>query len=257
LKKLIKEAWPFAVIGISANIYVWIDTLILSAMQGEVVVGLYNASYRLITVLLFIQLIFSYTLYPVMSKQFNSSKEALRISFEKGLKILMMVALPIGIGTVLIADKVILLVYGKEFLGSVIALQILIWSTVLVFARTPYGVLLGASRRQLTYTKIIILAVILNIILNLLFIPLYSYVGAGIALIITDSIILVLSIIATRAEFSIKTSTKIDLIKIVIASVIMGISMNYFINLNLFLVILLGSMIYIICLIFRKIKQIQ
>ena len=253
LKELIKEAWPFAIIGISANIYLYIDTLLLSLMQGEVVVGLYSASYRLISVLLFVPLIFSNTLYPVMSKQFNSSKEALKISFEKSLKILMMIAIPIGIGTVLIANKVILLLYGDEFLGSVIALQILIWTTVLVFTRQPFGILLAASRKQLTATKIMLIAVIFNIALNLLFIPKYSYIGAGIALILTEIFILTLGIIVTKAEFPIPNRIKIDLMKIIIASIIMGISMNYFINLNLFLVILLGFIIYCICLIFLKI----
>lgn len=253
LKELIKEAWPFAVIGISANIYLYIDTLLLSIMQGQVVVGLYSASYRLIAVLLFIPLIFSNTLYPVMSKQFNSSKEALKISFEKTLKILMMIAIPIGIGTILIADKVILLIYGNEFLGSVIALQILIWTTVLVFIRQPYGMLLAASRKQLTATKIMMIAVVFNIILNLLLIPKYSYIGAGIALILTEIFILTFVIMVTKAEFPIPNSIKLDLIKIIIAGTIMGISINYFINLNLFLLILIGFTIYCICLIFLKV----
>lgn len=252
-RELIKEAWPFAVIGVSANIYLWIDTLLLSIMQGEAVVGLYSASYRLITVLLFVPLIFSNTLYPVMSKQFISSKESFKVSFEKALKSLMIIAIPIGVGTTLIADKVILLIYGNEFLGSIIALQILIWSTVLVFARSPYGILLGASRRQLIDTKIMIIAVIFNVILNLIFIPKYSYIGAGISLVLTEIFILILLIVVTKAEFPISNSIKFDLIKIVIASIIMGISITYFINLNLLLIILLGALIYSVCLIFLKV----
>ena len=50
--------------------------------------------------------------FPAMSKYHISSREHLKISFEKLFKIMMIIAVPIGIGTLLIADKVILLVYG-------------------------------------------------------------------------------------------------------------------------------------------------
>lgn len=252
-KKLIKEAWPFAISGMSFNIYTWIDSLLLSIIVGTGVVGLYNASYRLMLIVFFIPAIFSAAIFPVMSRNYYSSKEALKVSFEKLLKILVLIALPMAIGTILIADKIILFIYGTEYLGSVIALQILIWSTVLMFTRVPYGMYLSASNRQLTVTKILIIGVIFNIILNLIVIPVYSYVGAAIVTVLTDALVLFILMAVIRNDLSISRSVKIDLIKILIASIIMGICLNYFTNLNLFLIILLGTLIYIVCLIFLKI----
>jgi O-antigen/teichoic acid export membrane protein len=252
-KELIKEAWPFAITGISFNIYTWIDSLLLSIMIGAEVVGFYNASYRLMLIFLFIPAIFSGAIFPVMSRYYISSKESLKVSFEKLLKILVLIALPITIGTTLIADKVILFIYGNEFLGSIIVLQILIWSTAFVFARVPYGMLLGASNRQLVTTKIFIIGVIFNIVLNILIIPKYSYVGAGVITVLTDALVLFLFIVVIRNEFSISRSTKLSLIKILLASIIMGISLNFFIYLNLFLIILLGILIYAISLILLKV----
>jgi O-antigen/teichoic acid export membrane protein len=252
-KELINEAWPFAITGISFNIYTWIDSLLLSIMIGAEVVGFYNASYRLMLIFLFIPAIFSGAIFPVMSRYYISSKESLKVSFEKLLKILVLIALPITIGTTLIADKVILFIYGNEFLGSIIVLQILIWSTAFVFARVPYGMLLGASNRQLVTTKIFIIGVIFNIVLNILIIPKYSYVGAGVITVLTDALVLFLFIVVIRNEFSISRSTKLSLIKILLASIIMGISLNFFIYLNLFLIILLGILIYAISLILLKV----
>ena len=45
--------------------------------------------------------------------------------------------------------------------------------------RGPFERLLAASNKQLTTTKIFIIGVIFNIVLNLLIIPKYSYIGAG------------------------------------------------------------------------------
>ncbi len=177
-KNLILEAWPFAITIISVNIYLWIDTIILSIIKGPDAVGLYNASYRLILVLLFIPVVFNNALFPLMSQYYLSSMDSLKFTFEKLFKIMILIAVPIGVGTVLIANKLIIFIYGDQFIGAVIALQILIWSCVLIFARNPFEQLLESTNRQLLITKVFIIGVIFNVILNLIVIPEYSYVGA-------------------------------------------------------------------------------
>lgn len=252
---LIKEAWPFGVTGISLSIYAWIDTIILSSIQGQGAVGLYNASYNLMVVLLFIPIVFNNALFPLMSQYYLSSKKSLNITFEKLLKVMLIIALPLGVGTLLIADQIIFLIYGNEFNGSIIALQILIWSTVLTFIRSPFERLLESSNRQLTVTKIFIISTIFNICFNLIVIKSYSYVGAAIVNVMTD--LLVLSIIMITVKkikiITLPADMKISIIKISLASITMGIILYPFKTLNLFLVIIGGVMIYITALILLKV----
>jgi O-antigen/teichoic acid export membrane protein len=106
---------------------------------------------------------------------------------------------------------------------------------------------------QLTVTKLVIVAVIFNIVLNLLVIPIYSYIGAAIVTVLTEALILILFVYTLKSEFSVSRSTKINLIKGVLASIIMGIAIYYFNNLNLFLIILLGALIYVVCLILLRV----
>lgn len=58
-----------------------------------------------------------------MSQYYISSKESLNLTFEKLFKIMMLLGIPIGLGTVLTANKIILLIYGTQFYGAVIALK--------------------------------------------------------------------------------------------------------------------------------------
>ena len=253
-KDLIGESWPFAITSISINIYTWIDTVLISIIQGSAAVGLYNASYRLVLVLTFIPIIFNYAIFPIMSQYYMDSKKSLNFTFEKFFKIMILLGLPIGTGTVLIANKVILLVYGQQFQGSVIALQILIWSTVLIFARSPFELLIQSSNKQIIVTKIFLLGVFFNVLLNILVIPTYGYVGAGVVTVLTDALVLGLLIVATKGlQFYISRNTKVSLLKIVLASLIMGITLNYLPNLNLVLTILIGALIYILILSLLKI----
>ena len=105
---------------------------------------------------------------------------------------MILIAVPIGVGTVLIANKVIIIIYGDQFIGAIITLQILIWSCVLIFARGPFERLLESTNQQLSVTKIYILGAIFNVILNLIFIPQYSYIGAGIITVLTDILVITL-----------------------------------------------------------------
>lgn len=252
-KDLILESWPFAITGISINIYTYIDTVLLSVIIGSDAVGLYNAAYRLVLILIFIPAVFNISVFPLMSKYYVSSKESSNLIFEKLLKIMLVAAIPLGVGTVLLAEKIVLLIYGDQYLGAVVALQILIWSIVLIFARSSFETLFQSSNRQLIVTKIFIIGVIFNIILNLIIIPKYSYVGAGIITVLTDALILGLLIFATRdIKLSISQNNRISLIKIILASLVMGITLKYLINLNLILLTIIGIIIYVILLLLLK-----
>lgn len=253
-KFLIKESWPFAITNMSTYIYTWIDTILLSILVGQEAVGLYNASYKLVLVLMFIPVVFNTAIFPIMSKYYISSKESLNITFEKLFKIMVIAAIPIGIGTVIIAKKLIVLIYGTEFIGAVLALQILIWSIVLIFARSPFERVLEASNQQLLVTKLFLIGVIFNIILNIIVIPKYSFIGAGIITVFTDALILGLILILIK-NFGIKISTKIkkSLLKIVLASLVMGIVVYVFLDYNLFLLIIIGTIVYSAMLLILKI----
>ncbi|GAB6056786.1 flippase [Methanobacterium movens] len=254
-KSLIKESWPFAITAISINLYLWIDTIILSLIQGPEAVGIYNAAYKLVLVLLFIPSVFNNAFFPVMSQYFVSSKQSLRLIFDKLFKIMILIGFPIGIGTFVIADKAILLIYGNQFIGSVTVLQILIWSTVLIFARSPLDRLLESSNKQLAVTKIFIIGALFNTILNIIFIPQFSYIGAALITVLTDILVLGLLIFTLRKKIGIFISknTKISFLKIALASLIMGLILKQLIYLNIFVLIIIGLIIYILGLFIMQI----
>ncbi|TFH43900.1 MAG: flippase, partial [ANME-2 cluster archaeon] len=52
-KTTLKEAFPFGLSGIFVVIYFYIDSVMLSLMKSDEVVGWYNASYKLVFILLF------------------------------------------------------------------------------------------------------------------------------------------------------------------------------------------------------------
>ena len=247
-KPTIKEALPFGLTGISGMIYTYTDSIMLSLMQGNEVVGWYNAAYRLILILLFIPGIINSAIFPSMSKFYISSQNALKLMCEKYFKIMLIIGIPIGVGTTLLASKIILLIFGNEYRPSIIALQILVWTMVFTFAGAAFVKLFESINKQIIITKISGICVIVNILLNLLLIPKFSYIGASVATVITE-FILVGSIFIFAYKFSYGIESKkvvVNISKVIIASVVMGAFLWYFKSLNLFVLIILAILFYLI-----------
>jgi len=251
-KSTIKEALPFGLIGIFGAFLYWIDTVMLSTMRGDTVVGWYSAAHRIFLVFLFIPSAFSVSIFPVMSRFHVSSQNSLKFIYEKYFKYMVILSIPIGIGATLIAERIILLFLGNEYLPSVIAFQILIWSFVLICMGGPFSDLLSSINKQLVLVKIIGVSAISNILLNLALIPKYSYVGASVATVGSLFLVPLSLIIATsKIGYKMPVSKIINpILKATISGLIMAIFISCFKNINLFLLITFSAIIYfgLICL---------
>ncbi|KKG27046.1 hypothetical protein DU52_04910 [Methanosarcina mazei] len=185
-KFILKESLPLAMATLFIVIYYRIDVVMLSMLKGDADVGIYSAAYRLTDAFTFIPATFMVSLFPLMSKYHNESKDKLIFSYLKSFKFLFIIALPLAVGITLISDKIVILIYGNQFENSVQLLQILIWSTAIVFINYPLTQLLISTNKQKIFATSTAICAVLNIILNLILIPGYSYTGASVATVITQ-----------------------------------------------------------------------
>ena len=246
-KPTIKEALPFGLTGISGMIYTYIDSVMLSLMKGDEVVGWYNAAYRLVLILLFIPGVINMAVFPSMSRFYINSQNSLRLTYEKYFKLMLIIGIPSGIGTTLLADRIILLIFGTGYTPSIIALRILIWTIVLTFAGAAFVKLFESTNRQVTITKVSGICVVVNVILNLFLIPKFSYIGASVATVITEFILVgSVFIFAYKIGYGIQGKKVVkNISKIIIASLIMGAFIWYFKSLNLLVLVLLAALLYL------------
>ena len=243
-KTITMFALPFALSGIFYSIYYSVDTVMLSNLIGDYATGIYSASYKLISVLTVFYSVYTAVLYPVMSKFFKNDEKLLVVVFEKSVKYLSLIIIPIAIATVLYSTDIIQLIFGIEFNESASALSILIWTVCLLFINGACGTLLNASHKEMTVTKVYFIAAVFNILLNLFMIPHYSYVGAAISTVLSDLLILTISLyVIYKLGYSVKRKLYVDLIKIIIGSSIMG-GVLYLLNLNMWVALPIGIIMY-------------
>jgi O-antigen/teichoic acid export membrane protein len=163
-----------------------------------------------------------------------------------------LISFPLGVGITLLSQNIILLIYGKQYENSIIALQILIWSGIFTFLYTAYAQLLLSIGKQTTLTKITGFCMILNVLLNLLLIPKFSYIGASFVTVVTEFTLLsFIFTIANNMGYVTFKQLK-DTIKVIFASLIMGIFIFLFSELTLSILVPLSGIIYFGILFFIK-----
>jgi len=241
-KQLFKNGIPFWMTGVFMLILFRIDTVMLSYMKDFATVGWYNAAYKLVEGLLFIPIVFTTAIYPTMSRFYVENKKYLKELLRRAFKYLVILAIPIGIGTTMLSERIILFLYKEQFTNSIFALQILIWAGMLLFVNHLLGNFLNAINRQRYFTYSAAIAALLNIILNALLIPKYSYVGAAAATIATQiaSMIFLYHHVPKSYRPSIIKTT----IKPLISGILMAVFIFYFSWLALWWIIPFAAVVY-------------
>jgi O-antigen/teichoic acid export membrane protein len=249
-KIIIVPAIPLSLVALSSTIYFRIDSVLLSFIQGEAAVGWYNAAYKLIELLLFVPSVYTVAIFPVLSNYYSSSKKNLEFIYTKSYKYLFIVGIPIATTITVLAPEIILLLYQSGYTESILTLQILIWAIPLMFLSYTNAWIFISINKQNLLLKLTFVMMVANIILNLILIPQYSYLGAALATVITTLLGFPLEL-----YFLSKYICKIEIGKIMIkpvaASVISGLII-FKLNTGLFLSAAIAIISYLGILILIK-----
>ncbi|RMD59778.1 flippase [Candidatus Parcubacteria bacterium] len=245
IKNLIIITIPFSLFAVFNKLYSYLDTVLLNILIGEKAVGLYQIAFKMIFALQFLPLAFVASLYPALSAYWQNNRQQLAITFERAINYLLVISLPISVGIIVLADKIILL-FRPEYAEAVGALRLIMAALPFIFLVYPVGSLLNACDRQKTNTLIMGVVLVASVGLNLALIPRWGILGASFVVVLTNCLMLGLGIAAVkrlvklrRAEMLKKTGG------VLIAVATMGLAVwalkPY---LNIFVIIPLGALIY-------------
>jgi len=249
---IIKKSWPLALTIVFNLIYLKADTLILSLIKSQAEVGIYGATYKVIDVLITFPFMFAGIILPIMTARWaRKDQQGFKNALQKSFNIMIITAMPIIIGTQLVAKKVMTVVAGQEFIESGPVLQILILAAGIIFIGCIFAHAIIAIDKQKKLIGVYIFTAITAVIGYLIFIPRYSYFGAAWVTIYSEFAITLSTFYLVWKYAKFLPSLKI-IGKSLIASIIMAIIIYYTLNLNLFLVLALAVIIYFIALYLLK-----
>ena len=188
IRKIIKEASPFLLANFMMVLNYRIDTILLSIFKNDGAVGIYNVAYNLIFSFMIIQNILGRTMFPVFAKYSFSDPDKFKQAYQLLIKVILTVVLPITIFITINAGPIINFLYGNEYYESTKCLQILIWSLIFTFSSYTMGSILLALKGEKHSFIGWSLCAGVNLLLNIIIIPRYGYIGASITTLLSEII---------------------------------------------------------------------
>lgn len=189
-RRLLGMAYPLMLSSLLNSLFFRLDALLLNPLAGPQALGYYSAAYKVIDGLLVVSSSFTLALFPTLARRATSA-EGLREAYWLGLKALLLVSLPMATGAALLAEPLMEVFAGPEYLPhAAVALGVLVWLLPLSFVNGLTQYLLIALDRQRYLSLSFALATLFNLAANLYLIPRYSYLGAALTTVLSEAVLL-------------------------------------------------------------------
>jgi len=255
-REILIKSWPVGLAIIFNVFYFKADTLILSFYQSPEHVGFYGASYRILEVLITIPPLFLGLILPRLTKAWKDKDMVhLKVLIQKSFDFLVMISLPIVFATLVLGEKIMILIGGQEFSLAGKILKIVIIACGILFVAELFKHMMVAIGKQRQILPFYLIAAIVSLIGYFIFIPKYSYWGAAWMTVFSEFLMFIFAFYLVWKTTKILPNIKF-FIKSLGASLIMFLSLIFLNDLNLFLLVLIGTIIYFVFLyIFKGIDK--
>jgi O-antigen/teichoic acid export membrane protein len=240
---LLRTSLPFGVIGFTLGLSYKFDSVLLNIFRGDVETGYYNAAYNLVFSTAMLSNVINTALYPSLTRQAASGPELLPAIYARALRYLMVLALPIAVGTATLADQIVPFLFTATYLPAIPALQIVIWVVPLMYCSEFLGYVVLIRGQERRAARAIVISTGMNVTLNLLLVPLFGFVGAAIMTVITEAMLVGQYLWLLRSELRQFEWSDI-LLRPIVAALLMGGTVLALRFVPLLLNIAIGAVVY-------------
>lgn len=172
LGDLFKYSLPLVVSNLIYVILFWTDSFLLGLFKSPTEIGIYNAATPIAGLLLIAPQIFVQLFFPIITKEYAKGKNSLIRDLSKQVsKWIFIINLPAFALFFFFPGAAINTLFGQEYISALAPLRILIFGNLLFsFLSLSRDLVSMLGRSKLLLIDVMI-ATILNIVLNVLFIP--------------------------------------------------------------------------------------
>ncbi len=261
LKRHLKPIILLFSIALITSVYNTLDTSMLGFLSTDQQVGYYTAATKINRMVLTLVTAFSAVLFPRLSYYIKQNRiEDFKNLLNKNLSLIFMISLPCTIGLNVLSEQIILLISGPNFIPATPIMKLMNPIIIIISISNFIGSQVFIPLDKQKYTIIAVtFGSIINFTLNLILIPKYFALGAAIATISAETIVLFIQILNSYQYISFK-SHFMELIQYIISVTIMGIVVKLISTiiesqlLSLIICIITGALTYYIALLALKHK---
>lgn len=268
-KKVIWTALPYGLALVLGTIYFRMGTLVLSLFKMKDQVGYFGVPLRFLEILQIIPHYFMNSVLPILTISLHGNFERAAKIVRYSINALTGLALPILVGGTMLAWPITAAVSSPDFLsqrvngvlipGSDIALKILLVAMTFTYLHVGLSYALVAMGRQIELLWINAIAVMVNVVFNLLLAPRFGFIGSSISSVAAELTMLILLLVRIRKRIS-GIWDFYFLAKTAFSAAAMGLAFyytsDYFNQLlfskSLFILIPLGGIVFFVCMLLTR-----
>lgn len=209
IREVLRQCAPYALLVLLMTFYYRTDTVMLERLlpDGKLHAGIYAQGFRFFEAFNMLGFLLAGLLLPMFSRMLKHGEDIAPLS---GLAVRLVIAGTVAVAVIgsFYAKPVMDLRYHEHTVDSAPAFAVLIWSFVAVCVTYVFGTLLTASGDLRTLNRMAAGGMVLNIILNLVFIPRYQAVGAAWAGLITQGLMAIVQAVIAARRFHLRPSPR-------------------------------------------------
>ena len=190
---LLRASAPFGVMALAGMFSRRFDTVFMALVLTDAAVGWYNVPYNLIAGMLLLAQALGLSIFPALIREYDSGRGSLRTTVQPTLRHLLLVSLPIALGGTLLADRIIMVLYGSRFAPAIPLLQIMLWALPPMFLAEILGRTAAAMHLERVEARLTVGIAALSVVLMLLCIPTLGTIGAALVMVVTWFLIVIVS----------------------------------------------------------------
>lgn len=217
---------PFLLADASLVIYQQVDTVVISLLVDEETIGWYGTADVLFGSVLFVPTILMTALFPAIAERHSRAPEEVAGMLERTLRSTLLVAVPIGVATIVVSRSFVSAVYGASYAETAPVLQVLGVVTILSCVTILLGRFAIATGYVRFWSVLMISAIVMSIPLDLVLVPWTERrfdngaIGGALAYVVTETFMVIVGM-ARLARHLVNWRVAIRVLKCTIAGAAM------------------------------------
>ena len=216
-KSLLQKSWPLAFSAILVSLYMKIDQVMISSYLGNSELGIYSTVVNLSESWYFIPVATVAALFPAIMNAKRDDQKRYQIRLQNLYDLMSFLSIGIAVIITFASPVLYRILYTEEYYEGAQILSIHVWAGVFVFLGSASGQYLiaeGYTKLALTRTAV---GALINIILNIMWIPVFGIKGAAWATLIAYAVstfyILLIPRTRTQGTMMLKSLIQLTLLK--------------------------------------------
>lgn len=178
--QILKKSVTFLLISLFAGLYFKVDLFLLNFLKGSKDVGIYSSGYKFLEAFLFISGSYNFVSTPFLSKLKRKQEIFnLRAKIKRDFFYLVPLGVILSIFIFSISPLLLNLIFRNEYSQAIPVLRIVIFALPFIFATSIFFNALYVLRKAYIVVLLFIIQTLINVALNLIYIPQYSYIASS------------------------------------------------------------------------------